>query len=73
MSNIIEMAENAGIPFNKWGMVGCDECEQDIDDALTRFAALIRADERERCAQKAMMVADNGVETSAAIREMENA
>jgi hypothetical protein len=37
--------------------------------SLARFAALVRADEREACAKVAMLVAVNGIETSAAIRE----
>ncbi len=37
-------------------------------EELSRFAALVRADEREACAKVAMLVAVNGIETSAAIR-----
>lgn len=50
-----DLAKEAGIPFNKWGLIGCDACEQDIDDALQRFAALVaaaaKAEEREACAK----------------------
>ena len=45
---IIEMAGQAGIPFNKWGMIGCEDCEQDIDQNLVAFAKLVAAKERER-------------------------
>lgn len=48
MTDILKLAEQAGIPFNKYGLVGCDTCETDIDDALQCFADLIRADERQR-------------------------
>ena len=53
--DIIRMAREAEIPFNKWGLIGCEACEQDIDDALICFAALVErravAAEREACAQ----------------------
>ena len=52
---IIEMAKQAGIPFNKFGMVGCEDCEQDIDQNLVAFAKLVAAQatdtEREACAE----------------------
>lgn len=48
MTDDLKLAEQAGIPFNKYGLVGCDTCETDIDDALQCFADLIRADERQR-------------------------
>jgi hypothetical protein len=38
-----DLAKEAGIPFNKWGLIGCDTCEEDIDEALQRFAALVAA------------------------------
>jgi len=38
---VIELAQKADIPFNKYGLIGCSRCEQDIDDALIRFAVLV--------------------------------
>ena len=58
---IIEMARQAGIPFNKWGMIGCEDCEQDIDQNLAAFAKLVAAKEREACAELALdAIAFNG-------------
>jgi len=37
---IIALAKQAGIPFNKYGLVGCNTCETDIDDALEAFHRL---------------------------------
>lgn len=45
---IIEMARQAGIPFNKWGMIGCEDCEQDIDQNLVAFAKLVAAKEQKK-------------------------
>lgn len=39
--DIIRLAREAGIPFNKFGLVGCQNCEQDIDKNLERFAELV--------------------------------
>lgn len=49
--DIIRMAKQAGIPFNKYKLVGCDFCERDIDDELERFAKLIAAAERKAFAK----------------------
>jgi hypothetical protein len=49
--DINRMAREAGIPFNKYGLIGCDSCERDIDDELAAFAALIAKAEREACAR----------------------
>ena len=51
--DIIRMAENAGMPFNKSGLIGCERCEFDADEILERFAALVAAQEREACAKLA--------------------
>jgi len=48
--DIIRMAREAGVPFNKWGLIGCDNCEQDIDEDLERFFHMAQAAEREACA-----------------------
>lgn len=37
------IAREAGIPFNKYGLVGGDSCERDIDDEIERFYELARA------------------------------
>jgi hypothetical protein len=58
MKTVIEMAREAGFPFNKYGLLqGNDENEIDADAMLERFAELVRADaiadaverEREAC------------------------
>lgn len=50
--DIERMAREAGFPFNKYGMLqGPDEEGFDADDMLVRFAALVAAAERERCAE----------------------
>lgn len=49
--DILRMAREAGIPFNKFGLVGCQNCEQYIDHNLERFAELIAAVERDACAE----------------------
>ena len=72
---IIEMAGQAGIPFNKWGMIGCEDCEQDIDQNLVAFAKLVAAKEREACAKvlddmAEQMIAD--MEPSTAIAWVRN-
>ncbi len=59
--DIIRMAREAG--WN-WPEVHTTS----IEDRLERFAALVAAAEREACAQVGMLVAKNGIETSAAIR-----
>ena len=48
---IIRMAREAGFPFNKYGLLQCDDGgEIDAADILKRFAALVAAAEREACA-----------------------
>ena len=48
---IIRMAREAGFPFNKYGLLQCDDGgEIDVADILKRFAALVAAAEREACA-----------------------
>ena len=50
--DIERMAREAGFPFNKYGLLqGDDRGEIDADDMLARFAALVAAAERERCAK----------------------
>ena len=52
MKTVIEMAREAGFPFNKYGLLqGDDDNEIDADAMLERFAELVRADEREACAK----------------------
>jgi hypothetical protein len=63
--DIIEVASKAGFE-TKRDMIWVDQWE--ITPTLTRFAALVAAAEREACAQVGMLVAKNGIETSAAIR-----
>ena len=60
--DIIRMAREAGL-IREW----MDLCKKD-GEALARFTALVRADEREACAQVGMMKAINGIEVAAAIR-----
>ena len=51
---ITAMAEEAGFPFNKYGLLqGDDDGEIDADAAFARFAALVAAKEREACAKVA--------------------
>jgi hypothetical protein len=53
MKTVIEMAQEAGFLFNKYGLLqGDDNGEIDADEALERFAELVRADEREACTKK---------------------
>jgi len=52
MKTVIEMAREAGFPFNKYGLLQCDDDNEiDADRMLARFAELVRADEREACAK----------------------
>jgi hypothetical protein len=52
MKTVIEMAREAGFPFNKYGLLQCDDDNEiDADRMLARFAKLVRADEREACAK----------------------
>ena len=44
---LIEMAREAGFEFNR---LGCTYTSGYLEDYLDRFAALVRADEREACA-----------------------
>lgn len=64
--DMLQMARKAGFSDHSnpemWGYMIASVEE------LARFAALVRADEREACAKVAMLVAVNGIETSAAIR-----
>jgi hypothetical protein len=63
--DIIRMAREAGLITNSPYLMPHDNVMRGIE----RFAALVAAAEREACAQVAMRVATNGIETSAAIRE----
>lgn len=49
--DIIRLAREAGMPFNKYGLIGCECCDFDADEILERFAALVAAHEREACAK----------------------
>ena len=49
MRDTIEMAREAGFPFNKYGLLqGDGDGEIDADKMFKAFEALVRADERER-------------------------
>jgi MoaA/NifB/PqqE/SkfB family radical SAM enzyme len=49
MRDTIEMAREAGFPFNKYGLLqGDGDGEIDADKMFKDFEALVRADERER-------------------------
>jgi hypothetical protein len=51
MRDTIEMAHEAGFPFNKYGLLqGDGDGEIDADKMFKAFEALVRADEREACA-----------------------
>jgi hypothetical protein len=46
--NTIEMAKEAGFPFNKYGLLqGDDNGEIDADKMFAAFETLVRADQRE--------------------------
>jgi L-rhamnose isomerase len=66
---IIEMAKQAGFPFNKYDLLqGDDEGEIDAHEMFEAFAKLVAAKEREACAKVADLVAKevddtNGVAT----------
>ena len=63
--DIIRMAREADLDWHKhW--------DDDESNRLERFAAIVAAAEREACAQVGMLVAKNGIETSAAIRARGN-
>ena len=48
MRDTIELAREAGFPFNKYGLLqGDDNNEIDADKMFKAFEALVRADERE--------------------------
>jgi hypothetical protein len=56
MRDTIDMALEAGFPFNKYGLLqGNDDNEIDADEMFKAFEALVRADERsverEACAK----------------------
>jgi hypothetical protein len=54
MRDTIEMAREAGFPFNKYGLLqGDGDGEIDADKMFKAFEALVRADEREACAKVA--------------------
>jgi len=54
MRDTIDMAREAGFPFNKYGLLqGDDDNEIDADKMFKAFEALVRADEREACAKLA--------------------
>jgi len=63
MKTIIEMALEAD--------VYCTTRQPTLDAMLERFAALVRADEREACAD-AVRFADNGTEAAEIIRARGN-
>lgn len=49
---VIEMARQAGFPFNKYGLLqGDDEGEIDADEMFKAFAKLVAEKEREACAK----------------------
>jgi hypothetical protein len=49
MRDTIEMAREAGFPFNKYGLLqGDGDGEIDADKMFKAFEALVRADEREQ-------------------------
>ena len=49
MKTVIEMAIEAGFPFNKYGLLqGDDDNEIDADAMFERFAELVRADEQKK-------------------------
>lgn len=53
MKDIIELAKQAGFPFNKYGLLqGDDDNEIDADAMFERFANLVRAETLEEAAQK---------------------
>ena len=64
---IIEMARQAGFPFNKYGLLqGDDEGEIDADTMFEAFAKLVAAKEREICAHICEILwayPDNGMAT----------
>lgn len=70
--DIIRLAREAGMPFNKYGLIGCECCDFDADEILERFAALVAAHEREECAkvceQDEFSVWETGERIAAAIR-----
>lgn len=53
-NDIIRMAQEAGFPFNKYGLLQGDyDGEIDADEMFERFAALVSAAQREECAAAA--------------------
>ena len=53
MKTVIQMAREAGFPFNKYGLLqGNDDNEIDADAMFERFAELVRADEREQAEER---------------------
>lgn len=71
--DVIELAREAGFPFNKYGLLQGD-CDGEIEaDAMfSSFAALVAARERERCAQvcEAMHEEDRPGDYAYAIRAL---
>lgn len=59
MNDIIHMAREAGFATEEWGdgfhvcVFNFQSSETDVTNELARFAALVRADEREQCAKVA--------------------
>jgi hypothetical protein len=54
MRDTIEIAREAGFPFNKYGLLqGDDDGEIDADKMFKAFEALVRADEREETNRRA--------------------
>lgn len=50
---VIQMAKEAGFPFNKFGLLQSDDnCEIDADQMLERLVELARADERAKLAEQ---------------------
>jgi hypothetical protein len=53
MRDTIDMAREAGFPFNKYGLLqGDDDGEIDADKMFKAFEALVRADERGRMCEQ---------------------
>ena len=69
MKTIIEMAREAGFMVGEFS--GPWAGDTPVGDQLEHFAALVRADEREACAD-AVRFADNGTEAAEIIRARGN-
>lgn len=64
---IIKLSREAG--FHNWYS---DPSREYHFGCVVKFAELVAAAEREECAKVSMLVAHNGIETSAAIRSRSN-